>query len=160
MTLDEVERGLDYLFLGKGRNDGDFVRHMDDLDDQPNPEGDDTGGPAGGQREFLDWLAGRSPQAGNRALNRPITSLDVLGQPGADGSRYRESNPNRFSRIWDDINPSMRGGETERDDSTWCPPVDPDGKDDRGWMIDPLGPLGPGGSGGPGGPGPVKEGDR
>ena len=83
----EITDNLDYYLLGKGRNDGDFVRHMDDLDDQPNPEGDDTGGPAGGQREFLSWLAGRPPKAGNAALNQPITKWDVLGQPDGQGTR-------------------------------------------------------------------------
>ena len=116
-------------------------------DSQPNPEGDGAGGPAGGQRELLDWLTGRPPKAGNQALNRPIGKMDVLGQPGAGEARYRSSSPTRFSRMRYDINPAMRRGATERAGTTWCPPVDPD---------DPARPINPLGPAGPGGPSPVK----
>ena len=143
-SLNQTTEDLDYYFLGKGRNDGDFVRH---LDDQPNPEGDDTGGPAGGQREFLSWLAGRPPKAGNAALNQPITKWDVLGQPDPEGTRHRSSTPSRFARMHFDIDPAPFKSTAQAEGSTWCPPVGPD---------DPDSPRGPDGPVGPSGPSPVK----
>ena len=146
-SLDEITDALDYYLLGKARNDGDFVRHMDDLDDQPNPEGDDAGGPAGGQREFLSWLAGRPTKAGNAALNQPITKWDVLGQPDPEGTRHCSSTPSRFARMHFDIDPAPFKSTAQAEGSTWCPPVGPD---------DPDSPRGPDGPVGPGGPSPVK----
>jgi len=73
----------DLILLGELRSEETTLHEYPEGDDQPNPEGDGAGGPAGGQREFLDWLTGRPPKAGNQALNRPIGKMDVLGQPGA-----------------------------------------------------------------------------
>jgi len=125
--------------LDTPRNPGD--------DGQPNPEGDDQGGPAGGQNDFLLWLAGRPPQAGNPALSQPVTRMDVLGQPGPEGTRRRSSRPGRFSRIRFDVNPALLRSANGRGGSTWRPPVDPDGS---GGPVVPHSPIGPGG------PSPVK----
>jgi len=115
---------------------GDFPDDATYGDDQPNPEGNDDGGPIkGDSNDTLDWLAGRSPRSRNPATAPRIGTLDVLGQPGSEEGRYRTATPNRFSRMRDDIDPAMMssgadGGSSER------PPIGP--KPD-----DPDSPIGP-----------------
>lgn len=112
-------------------------------DDQPNPEGDDDGGPIkGDSNDTLDWLAGLSPRSRNPATAPRIGKLDVLGQPDSEEGRYRTAAPNRFARMRDDIDPAMMssgadGGGTGGD-SEGCPiGPDPDDPDS------PIGPSGP-----------------
>lgn len=112
-------------------------------DSQPNPEGDDDGGPIkGDSNDILDWLAGLSPRSRNPATAPRIGKLDVLGQPDSEEGRYRTAAPNRFARMHDDIDPAMMssgadGGGTGGD-SEGCPiGPDPDDPDS------PIGPSGP-----------------
>lgn len=110
-------------------------------DRQPNPEGDDGGGPIkGDSNDTLDWLAGRSPRSRNPATAPRIGKLDVLGQPDSEKGRYPAAAPNRFARMRDDIDPAMMssgadGGGTGGG-SEGCP-IGPDPND-------PDSPIGPG----------------
>ena len=87
---------------------------------------------------YLSWLAGRPPKAGNAALNQPITKWDVLGQPDPEGTRHRSSTPSRFARMHFDIDPAPFKSTAQAEGSTWCPsswsPMNPDS---------PRGPDGP-----------------
>lgn len=116
-----------------------IIPHMDS---QPNPEGDDGGGPIkGDSNDTLDWLAGRSPRSRNPATAPRIGKLDVLGQPGSEEGRYPAAAPNRFARMRDDIDPAMMSSGADGGsggDSEGCPiGPDPDDPDS------PIGPSGP-----------------
>jgi len=111
--------------------------------DQPNPEGDDDGGPIKGDSNgTLDWLAGRSPRSRNPATAPRIGKLDVLGQPDSEEGRYPAAAHDRFARMRDDIDPAMMSsgadGGGSGGDSEGCPiGPDPDDPDS------PIGPSGP-----------------